>query len=210
MRIRILLEHTVHTRLYEYTSIWNYTLYVTKATDLLALKNLACNWCAVDVIYTPIFSFIEKELIVNVVSSEYKSVSNERSGNLTFYMGFREFFNYIIFEKITVLKNSLKVMSISQKIYWYPIIISFQIHKRKYLCIDYIHCTTITFFIRAIFGQFSHNIEAEMATIRAEGWNNDDLRLFAHNFLKKLTIMWCFLLQFPKGSFLSNEYSIVL
>ena len=51
--------------------------------------------------------------------------------------------------------------------------------------------TMLFFLAGTFFGQFSHNIEAEMGTIRAEGWNNDDLRLFAHNFylIKKLAII---------------------
>ena len=52
-------------------------------------------------IYTQIFSFFRK-IFVNIASLELRPVSNERSGNFTFYMGIHEFSNPSIFDKITL------------------------------------------------------------------------------------------------------------
>ena len=54
--------------------------------------------CTVGKIYTPIFSFFWKR-VVNIVISELRPVSNERSGNFTFIRGFHEILNSPIFEK---------------------------------------------------------------------------------------------------------------
>ena len=60
--------------------------------------------CTVGKIYTPIISFFWKR-VVNIVIWELGLVSNERSGNFTFYRDFHEFLNSFIFETITVIKN---------------------------------------------------------------------------------------------------------
>ena len=52
-------------------------------------------------ICTPIFSFFRKT-VVNIAILELGPISNERSGNSTFYRGIHEFLNPSIIEKITV------------------------------------------------------------------------------------------------------------
>ena len=68
--------------------------------------------CKVSKIYTPICSFFRKR-VVKIVISEQRLVSNESSGNFTFYRGIHEFLNPSIFVKITVFW-----IYISQKILW--------------------------------------------------------------------------------------------
>ena len=54
--------------------------------------------CTVGKIYTPIFSFFRKR-VANIVFLELGSVSNERSGNSSFYRGIHEFLNPSFIEK---------------------------------------------------------------------------------------------------------------
>ena len=65
-------------------------------------------------IYTPIFSFFRKR-VANIVFLELGSVSNERSGNSTFYRGIHNFLNSSIIEKITVFLNSMLWLTFHRK-----------------------------------------------------------------------------------------------
>ena len=56
------------------------------------------NGSTVGKIYTPIFWFFRKKF-VNIVSSELRPVSNERSGDFTLYRGIHNFLNPSMFMK---------------------------------------------------------------------------------------------------------------
>ena len=62
-----------------------------------------------------IFSFFRKR-VVNIVISDLRPVSNERSGNFTFYRSIHEFLNSFIFEKNNGFLKFYAVVAISQKI----------------------------------------------------------------------------------------------
>ena len=70
--------------------------------------------CTDGKIYTPIFSFFRRKF-ANIVFLELGLVSNERSGNSTFYRGIPKFLNPSIIEKIAVFLF-YAVVDISQKV----------------------------------------------------------------------------------------------
>ena len=55
-------------------------------------------------ISTPIFPFFRKR-VVYIVFLELRPLSNERSGNFTFYRGIHEFLKTVIFSKIKEFEN---------------------------------------------------------------------------------------------------------
>ena len=49
----------------------------------------ACDSNTLCEIYTPIFLFLRKKIVVNIANLEQGPVSNKRSGKFTFYSGIR-------------------------------------------------------------------------------------------------------------------------
>ena len=72
------------------------------------------SFCTVGEIYTSKFSIFQKRVVCFVIL-ELGPVSNERSGNFTFYRGFHEFLNPSIFENITVFSCSCHFTEFSVK-----------------------------------------------------------------------------------------------
>ena len=87
---------------WEITKIWNKYLVNIKCTTLSEKRPHQIVWwffsCTVGKINTPIFSFFRKR-VVNIAFFELRPLSNERSGNFTFYRGIHKFLNPSIFEK---------------------------------------------------------------------------------------------------------------